>query len=77
MSLDWLALLESPSWKALAKVYREDLEDLTAQLLAVALESSDPRVRGVAWKIRAIEDVLARPERELEINRERQGEDEV
>ena len=62
-------------WRALAALYREDLADLRERLLALAMESPDPKVRGVAAQIRAIEDVLARPERELE--RRSEGEDEA
>ena len=71
----WDGLRGSPGWQALAALYGEDLADLRERLLALALESPDPKVRGVASQIRAIEDVLARPERELE--RRSEGEDKV
>jgi len=51
------------------------LADLRERLLALALESPDPKVRGVASQIRAIEEVLQRPERELEITRDRREEE--
>lgn len=71
MSLDWLGLIQTPGWKALQAAYREELGHLSKELAALALESTDPRVRSVAARIRAIEDFLARPEQEMETMTER------
>ena len=70
----WDGLQNSLGWQALVGFYRKDLTDLRERLLTLALESSDPRVRGVASQIRAIEDVLTMPERELERRVEEENE---
>lgn len=69
----WEELVGSRGWQALTDRLRTEVDGLRGNLLGLAVKSSDPEVRALANRIRAIEDLLSLPERE--INRGKEAEE--